>query len=200
MTAPSSCSPDIVQRLRNFCVWNNRQSHYEPVPVCAEAADEILRLRATQPAAPAEGEVPTRAELLEAFQVLQGHSGNTTSYKICSAMIDRLATKPAALREVVQAQAEVELAKIQPATPSHIAQPSEGEKDQSFVDMLWKWFEDRGCDLRAERREGLTADDFRIMLDEHEAALSPSSAVGIKSGQPCPPRRALTIPCPERQP
>jgi hypothetical protein len=39
-------SPDIAQRLRNFCVWNNRQSHYEPVPLCQEAAVEIERLRA----------------------------------------------------------------------------------------------------------------------------------------------------------
>jgi len=48
-------------------------------------------------------------------------------------------------------------------------------QEQDFVDMLWKWFEDRGCDLRTERRYGLTADDFRVMLDEHEAALSASS-------------------------
>lgn len=37
---------DIAQRLRNFCVWNNRHSHYDPVPVCQEGAAEIERLRA----------------------------------------------------------------------------------------------------------------------------------------------------------
>jgi hypothetical protein len=36
----------IVSRLRNFAVWNNRQSHYEPVPLCKEAADLIERIRA----------------------------------------------------------------------------------------------------------------------------------------------------------
>lgn len=36
---------DIVQRLRNFAVWNNRHSYYEPVPLCGEAADEIERMR-----------------------------------------------------------------------------------------------------------------------------------------------------------
>ena len=50
------------------------------------------------------------------------------------------------------------------------------DADQSFVEMLWKWFEDRGVDLRQERRDGLTADDFKIMLDEHEAALIPAQA------------------------
>jgi hypothetical protein len=50
------------------------------------------------------------------------------------------------------------------------------EQEQDFVDMLWKWFEDRGCDLRPERRHGLTADDFRVMLDEHEAALTDTAS------------------------
>lgn len=36
---------DLVDRLRNFCVWNARHSHYEPAPVCQEAAEEIRRLR-----------------------------------------------------------------------------------------------------------------------------------------------------------
>lgn len=34
----------IVSRLRNFAVWNNRHSHYEPVPLCKEAADLIERI------------------------------------------------------------------------------------------------------------------------------------------------------------
>jgi len=33
----------IVARLRNFAVWNNSHSHYEPVPLCKEAADLIER-------------------------------------------------------------------------------------------------------------------------------------------------------------
>ena len=37
---------DIVDRLRIFGKWNNKQSRYEPVPLCREAADEITRLRA----------------------------------------------------------------------------------------------------------------------------------------------------------
>jgi len=37
---------DIVNRLRDFRVWNNRQSHYDPVTLCHDAADEIERLRA----------------------------------------------------------------------------------------------------------------------------------------------------------
>lgn len=34
---------ELVQRLRAFRVWNNRQSHYEPVPLCQEAADALER-------------------------------------------------------------------------------------------------------------------------------------------------------------
>jgi hypothetical protein len=36
----------IVSRLRNFAVWNARHSHYDPVPLCKEAADLIERLTA----------------------------------------------------------------------------------------------------------------------------------------------------------
>lgn len=36
----------IVSKLRNFAIWNNRHSHYEPVPLCKEAADLIERIRA----------------------------------------------------------------------------------------------------------------------------------------------------------
>jgi hypothetical protein len=37
--------PNLVQRLRDFRVWNNKQQHYESVPLCNEAALEILSLR-----------------------------------------------------------------------------------------------------------------------------------------------------------
>ena len=37
---------DIVERLRNFAVWNSRHQHYDPVPLCQEAAAEIEQLRA----------------------------------------------------------------------------------------------------------------------------------------------------------
>lgn len=41
----------------------------------------------------------------------------------------------------------------------------------SISTMLWDWFSER-CDFtHEERREGLTADEFRMMLDEHETAL-----------------------------
>jgi hypothetical protein len=37
---------DAARALQSgFAVWNNRYSHYEPVPLCAEAADEIERLQ-----------------------------------------------------------------------------------------------------------------------------------------------------------
>lgn len=36
----------IVERLRNFAVWNNRHSHYEPVPLCQEAATLIQTIEA----------------------------------------------------------------------------------------------------------------------------------------------------------
>lgn len=44
---------EIVRRLRNFAVWNNKHSHYEPVPLCQEAADALersseLRVEATE--------------------------------------------------------------------------------------------------------------------------------------------------------
>jgi hypothetical protein len=49
------------------------------------------------------------------------------------------------------------------------------EERDDFFDMLWVWFEDEervGVEgMRPERREGLSADDFKTMLDEHEAAL-----------------------------
>lgn len=37
---------DIIKRLREFAIWNNRHSHYDPVPLCQEAATEIERFRA----------------------------------------------------------------------------------------------------------------------------------------------------------
>lgn len=37
--------------------------------------------------------------------------------------------------------------------------------------MLWKWFEDRGALDRACYSEGLSPEDFKTMLDEHEAGL-----------------------------
>jgi hypothetical protein len=43
-----------------------------------------------------------------------------------------------------------------------------------FFEMLWKWFEERrgAEDMRPERHTGLSADDFKVMLDEHEANLT----------------------------
>lgn len=35
----------LVQRLRNFRAWNRSQSHYEPIPICLEAALEIESLK-----------------------------------------------------------------------------------------------------------------------------------------------------------
>jgi hypothetical protein len=56
----TQCSPDstsLVQRLRNFCVWNSRHSHYDPVPLCQEAADFIERLTAPAQAAPTREDI-----------------------------------------------------------------------------------------------------------------------------------------------
>jgi hypothetical protein len=63
--------------------------------------------------------------------------------------------------------------------------------DQQYLEMLWNWFEER-CDLSAERREGhgFTAEDFRIMLDEHEAALMAPQAADAKA-EPLRDREAL---------
>jgi hypothetical protein len=36
--------PNLVQRLLDFRVWSSRQQHYEPAPICKEAAIEILSL------------------------------------------------------------------------------------------------------------------------------------------------------------
>lgn len=36
--------PNLVQRLHDFRIWNSRQQHYEPAPICKEAALEILSL------------------------------------------------------------------------------------------------------------------------------------------------------------
>lgn len=35
---------DIVERLRNYRVWNRRYQHYEAVGLTLEAAEEIERL------------------------------------------------------------------------------------------------------------------------------------------------------------
>ncbi|PDT71756.1 hypothetical protein CO683_00935 [Bradyrhizobium ottawaense] len=52
---------------------------------------------------------------------------------------------------------------------------NERAKDD-FFNMLWKWFEERRGveDMRANLPEGLSADDFKNMLDEHEANLTHS--------------------------
>lgn len=36
--------PNLVQRLHDFRVWNTKQQHYEPPPICREAALEIQSL------------------------------------------------------------------------------------------------------------------------------------------------------------
>ena len=57
------------------------------------------------------------------------------------------------------------------------ATPSEDDAEQPYVDMLWRWFEKRRGveDMRSERAFGLSADDFKNMLDEHEQALLDSA-------------------------
>jgi hypothetical protein len=37
--------PNLVRRLRDFRVWNNKQHHYDPVSICGEAALEIESLQ-----------------------------------------------------------------------------------------------------------------------------------------------------------
>lgn len=58
----------------------------------------------------------------------------------------------------------------------------------SYFDMLWRWFEDEsriGVEgMRPERSTGLTADDFKTMLDEHEASLLADIALQQPAAQP----------------
>lgn len=42
--------------------------------------------------------------------------------------------------------------------------------DEHF-NMLWKWFEERGAIDRYDWSDGKSVDDFKAMLDEHEADL-----------------------------
>lgn len=69
-------------------------------------------------------------------------------------------------------------------TPSHEVGTQDEDQQNTFADMLWKWFEDEsriGADgMRPERLEGLSADDFKTMLDEHEAALLPAHEAGTQ--------------------
>ena len=62
------------------------------------------------------------------------------------------------------------------ATPPAAPSQSNGDEGDEFFQMLWNWFEheDRiGAEgMRPERTEGLSADDFKTMLDEHETALT----------------------------
>jgi hypothetical protein len=51
---------------------------------------------------------------------------------------------------------------------SPVVRAPEHSVDDSFAIMLWDWFERRGADLRPEELTGLTAEDFRLMLDVHE--------------------------------
>jgi Lar family restriction alleviation protein len=66
-SAPSAATEQeitsIVSRLRNFAIWNNRQSHYEPVPLCNEAADLIERISAPSLAQRIEAEARRYAEM-----------------------------------------------------------------------------------------------------------------------------------------
>jgi hypothetical protein len=66
------------------------------------------------------------------------------------------------------------LNKIAKLADDALTTPSPEPKNDYF-EMLWKWFENEsrvGVEgMRAEYHEGLSADDFKTMLDEHEAAL-----------------------------
>jgi hypothetical protein len=52
------------------------------------------------------------------------------------------------------------------------------EPSDGCFEMLWAWFEKRRDDMGWER-DGLSADDFRQMLDEHEANLTSPQKVKI---------------------
>ena len=73
------------------------------------------------------------------------------------------------------------VAKRHAATPPAPVRAA-AEPDDSFSNMLWDWFEDEsriGAEgMRPERREGLSAADFKIMLDEHEQALLAAAEPG----------------------
>jgi hypothetical protein len=64
------------------------------------------------------------------------------------------------------------------AASVHKRSPDECGRECAYYDyfeMLWNWFADESRngaeDMRANMPEGLSADDFKAMLDEHEAAL-----------------------------
>lgn len=58
-----------------------------------------------------------------------------------------------------------------------------------YFEMLWNWFADESRngseDMRANIPDGLSADDFKNMLDEHEAALM--ADIALKQPEPRTP-------------
>lgn len=75
--------------------------------------------------------------------------------------------------EVMRSCADFIRASLQPATPT-----ADEDLERECFDMLWKWFTERrgAADMRANAIEGLSADDFKEMLDEHESNLLDSPA------------------------
>jgi hypothetical protein len=72
----------IVSRLRNFAIWNNRQSHYEPVPLCKEAADLIERIRAVPQEALKPSASAVEHEMADSAEYLKQSSGKPTGVTV----------------------------------------------------------------------------------------------------------------------
>jgi hypothetical protein len=69
---------------------------------------------------------------------------------------------------------DVERAVRAAVVAGHAQTPADGDVEQECFDMLWQWFtERRGAeDMRANAADGgLSAYDFKQMLDEHESNL-----------------------------
>lgn len=74
-----------------------------------------------------------------------------------------------------------------PAEQPPVREEACGSEGCDFFDMLWAWFADEGragrAEMRQRARDGLSADDFKEMLDEHEGELLGSrspAAIGTK--------------------
>lgn len=76
-------------------------------------------------------------------------------------------------------QADIEIVRATGAPAQEVGHCGKNDARCDYFEMLWKWFESEercGAEyMRAEMPEGLSADDFKIMLDEHEQSLLAAS-------------------------
>jgi hypothetical protein len=80
---------------------------------------------------------------------------------------------------------------VAPAEQPPVREEACGSEGCDFFDMLWAWFADEGragrAEMRQRARDGLSADDFKEMLDEHEGELLGSrSPAGVPTSALAP--------------